>query len=304
MLSYIVRRLIVAVFALFAVSALTFTLINTSVDPAIAIAGETASAADIALVREQYGLNEPLAKRYLTWVGDVLQGKLGVSYRQKRPVADILWERLPVTLKLAAAAIGFALLLSLPLGILSAIRPNSIFDQIALLIALAGQAVPSFWFSLMLILLFGVTLNWLPISGNTSALNYVMPAMALGYYASPAIMRLTRAGMMDVLNDNFIVTARAKGVPEWRIVLRHALPVAIQPVVSVASVQLGFMLGGSVVIESVFSMNGVGYLGWEAITTADIPILQAIVVGMAGIYILLTLLADVVNAWLDPRIRR
>ena len=304
MLSYIVNRLIVAVFALFAVSALTFTLINTSVDPAIAIAGETASAEDIALVRERHGLNQPLVKRYLSWVGDVVQGDLGISYRQKRPVADILRERLPVTLTLAAAAIGFALALSLPLGILSAIRPNSIFDQIALLIALAGQAIPSFWFSLMLILLFGVTLNWLPISGNASALNYVMPAIALGYYASPAIMRLTRAGMIDVLNDNFIVTARAKGVPEWRIVLRHALPVAIQPVVSIASVQLGFMLGGSVVIESVFSMNGVGYLGWEAITTADIPILQAIVVGMAGVYILLTLLADVINAWLDPRVRR
>ena len=186
---------------------------------------------------------------------------------------------------------------------LAAVRPNSWVDRLALGLSVLGQALPSFWFALILIIVFGLKLRWLPVSGNATWEHFVLPAIALGYYATPAFMRLTRAGMLEVLASDYIRTARAKGLRPMTVLFKHALRNAIIPVVAVAAVQFGFMLGGSIVIESVFSLNGVGYLGWEAISRADFPVVQAIVLILACIYVLLTLLADMLNAVLDPRIR-
>ena len=218
-------------------------------------------------------------------------------------MSALVAERMPTTMFLGAAAIGFALLLSIPLGVVAALKPNSWVDRLTLTIAVVGQAMPTFWFALLLMYLFGVTLKMLPISGGDTWQHFILPSIALGYYATPAIMRLTRSGMLEVLESDYIRTARAKGLRNASVLFKHALRNAVAPVVALAAVQLGFMLGGSVVIETIFAMNGLGYLAWQAISHNDFPVVQAVVLLISLVYIVLTLLADVANAWLDPRIR-
>jgi peptide/nickel transport system permease protein len=204
---------------------------------------------------------------------------------------------------LGVCGISFALLTAIPLGVAAAVRPNSFIDRTALFLSVVGQAMPSFWFGLMLIILFSVQLNWLPPSGSSSWKNFIMPTIVLGYYAMPAIMRLTRAGMLEVLNADYVRTARAKGAGEWRVLFKHALRNAVVPVVSLAAVQMGFMLGGSIVVESIFALHGAGYLAWESIGRNDLPTVQALILVFASFYIVFTFLSDIANAWLDPRIR-
>lgn len=303
MLIYIAKRLGMTVLVVATTSVIAFLLVHLSGDPAAAMAGEGASPADVEAVRQLYGFDRPLAAQYLDWLGRVLTGDFGRSYYLRVEVATLLAEHLPVTATLGLLALGFALLLSLPLGVLAALRPNTLIDRVSLWLAVAGQALPSFLFALGLMYLFGVVLRWLPISGGGSLLHYVMPSIALGYYATPAFMRLTRSGMMDVLQSDHVRTARAYGLAPWRVVIRHGLRHAIIPVVSLAAVQLGFMLGGSIVIETVFSLKGLGYLAWESIQRSDIEVIQAILLVIAAGYAVLTLLADILNAVLDPRIR-
>ena len=303
MLAYSVKRLLLAALVAFTVSLVTFVLLRVSGDVAAAIAGESATSADIEKVREAYGLNRPLFIQYLEWIGGALTGNFGESFYFKSPVSGIIADRISVTMILGACALGFALVLSIPLGVVAALRPNTWVDRLALTLSVLGQALPTFWFALMMIILFGVTLRWLPITGSSTWKHFVMPAVALGYYATPAIMRLTRTGMLDVLSSDYIRTARAKGLRTGTVLFKHALRNAIIPVVSLAAVQFGFMLGGSIVIETIFALHGLGYLAWESITRSDVAVVQAIVLILACFYIVLTLLADLLNAYLDPRIR-
>jgi peptide/nickel transport system permease protein len=215
----------------------------------------------------------------------------------------LIRDRLPVTLTLGLTGLAIALSIGLPLGILAAMREGSAVDRGIMLVALFGQAMPGFWLGLILIVWFGLELQWLPISGVDTWQGYIMPGVVLAFSAIPALMRLTRSGMIDALAADYIRTARAKGLSRSKIVLKHALRNAAMPVVSIAAVQLGFMLGGSVVTESVFALPGVGYLAWESITKNDFPVVQAVVLFLAVIYIALTLLADMMNALLDPRLR-
>lgn len=300
---YSLKRLLIGVFVLFAISMLSFGLTNAATDPAQAIAGNGATQADIEAIRVAYGFDKPVATRYLVWLKGALGGDLGESFRQKRPVVAVITERLGVTLTLGAAALTFAVLLSIPLGIFAAMRPNTWVDRLAMALALVGQAMPTFWFALLGIVIFSVGLGWLPASGVNDWRGYLLPAMALGYYATPTLMRLTRSGMLEVLEADYIRTARAKGLSRSTVVIKHALRNAILPVVSVAAVQFGFMLGGSVVIETIFALPGVGYLAWESISLSDLPVVQAIVLMVAVLYVLLTLASDILNAWLDPRVR-
>lgn len=286
-----------------AVSLITFTLLRLSGDPAAAMAGENASQEDIEYVRKHYGFDKPLPVQYYNWLSKALQGNFGMSIYLKTQVSDIIFTRAPTTIILGACALSFALILSIPLGVLAAMYPNTTLDRVALTIAVVGQALPSFFFALILIIVFGVWLRWLPISGHSSWLNFIMPSIALGYYATPAIMRLTRAGMMDVMASDYIRTARAKGLRPRTVLFKHALRNAIIPVVSLSAVQLGFMLGGSIVIETIFSLNGLGNLAWQSIQRSDFEVMQAIVLSVASFYIVLTFLADMLNAFLDPRIR-
>ena len=218
MLLYALKRFGVAILVAISVSIVTFSLLHVSGDPAAAMAGESASEEDIEYVRKHYGFDRPLPVQYVDWASKAIKGDFGISIYLKRPVAGVLAERAPVTMTLGALSLTFALVLAIPLGVLAAMFPNTIIDRFALTVAVIGQALPNFFFALIMIIVFGVWLRWLPISGHASWLNFIMPSIALGYYATPAIMRLTRAGMMDVLSSDYIRTARAKGLKP-RIVL-------------------------------------------------------------------------------------
>ncbi|WOI57649.1 ABC transporter permease [Palleronia sp. LCG004] len=303
MLSFILKRTGLALLVAFTVSFISFSLLFMSGDPAAALAGETASGEDIEAIRRIYGFDRPMLVQYGEWLFSALRGDFGESYYFKLPVAGLIAERLQVTMTLGVCGITFALLTAVPLGVAAAIRPNSIIDRAALFLSVAGQAMPSFWFGLILIVVFAIQLGMLPPSGADSWRHFILPTIVLGYYAMPAIMRLTRAGMLDTLNSDYIRTARAKGAGEGRVLFKHALRNAIIPVVSLAAVQMGFMLGGSIVVESVFALHGAGYLAWESIARNDLPTVQALILVFSMFYIVFTLLADVLNAWLDPRMR-
>jgi len=303
MLVYVLRRLLVAFSVMLTVAVVSFMLLHLSGDLATAIAGPEASAADVEKVRVQYGLDRPIASQFADWLGAAVRLDFGRSFYFQNSVMELVGERLPVTLKLGGVALLLAVIVAIPLGVLAALYRDSWVDRGALLVAVVGQAMPNFWFALTLVLVFAVGLKWLPVAGNTSWLHFVLPAVALGYYAMPSLMRLTRAGMLDVLGADYIRTARAKGLSPARVVFKHALRNAIIPVMALAAVELGFMLGGSVVIESVYSLQGLGQLAWDSISRNDYPVVQAVVLIIATFYIGLTFVADVINAALDPRMR-
>ncbi|MFA7666569.1 MAG: ABC transporter permease [Burkholderiaceae bacterium] len=303
MLVYILKRLGLALLVALAVSIIAFLLLRLSGDPAIAIAGEGAQEADIALIRTTYGFDRPLPVQYVDWLGKSLRGDFGDSIYFKVPAASLIFDKLQTTLLLGFLALAFALAISVPLGVLAAIYRNSWLDRLCLAIAVIGQALPNFFFALLLIMLFSITLRWLPVSGSGSWAHFVMPTIDLGYYAAPAFMRLIRAGMIEVLDADYIRTARAKGLPTSTVVFKHALRNAVVPVVALAAVQLGYLLGGSVVVETIFALDGLGYLAYQSITYKDFPVMQTIVLLLSVIYVVLTLASDIVNAWLDPRIR-
>lgn len=303
MFNYTLKRLGLAALVALAVSALAFVLLRLSGDVAIAIAGEGARAEDIAAVRQQYGLDRPLVVQYFDWLAKTLSGDFGQSLYFRTPVFDLIITKIQTTLVLAVLSILFALGLSLPLGIMAAVWQNSWIDRLCLWIAVAGQALPNFFFALCLVMVFSIGLGWLPVSGADSWEHFIMPTVALGYYVTPPFMRLVRAGMIEVLNADYIRTARAKGLPPVTVILRHALRNALVPVVALTAVQLGFLLGGSIVIETVFALDGLGYLAYQAIAQKDFPVIQAVLMLLSVGYVGLTLLADLVNAWLDPRIR-
>jgi peptide/nickel transport system permease protein len=303
MVNFALKRLGVAVLVALTVSILSFSMIYLSGDPAVALAGEGSTNEDVETIRIYYGFDRPIYVQYLDWLWNALNGNLGTSNYLRSDVSEVIFERLPTTMLLGACAITFALVLSIPLGVLAAIRPNSVIDRVALSIAVVGQAMPSFWLALTMILWFGINWRLLPITGTDSWLNFIMPSIALGYYVTPAVMRLTRAGMLEVLSSDYIRTARAKGLQPMTVLFKHALRNAIIPVVSLTAVQFGFMLGGSIVIETIFNINGLGFLAWESIQRADLPVMQAIVLVLSIFYILLTFVSDLVNAFLDPRIR-
>lgn len=303
MLSFILKRLGLAFLVAVTVSLISFILLYLSGDPAIALAGEGASSEDIAAINARYGFDRPMVVQYGSWLLSALTGDFGESYYFKMPVSALLAERLSVTMLLGVCGISFALVTAVPLGVVAAMRPNSIIDRFALLLSVAGQAMPSFWFGLILVVVFSIKLRWLPASGSTTWAHFILPTVVLGYYAMPAIMRLTRAGMLEVLSSDYIRTARAKGASEGRVLFKHALRNAIIPVVSLAAVQMGFMLGGSIVVESIFALHGAGFLAYESISRNDLPTVQALVLIFSMFYIVFTFTADVLNAWLDPRMR-
>jgi peptide/nickel transport system permease protein len=302
-IGYILKRLGLALLVALAVSAITFFLLRLSGDVALAIAGEGAQKEDLDLIRKTYGLDRPLIVQYVDWLWQTLQGNFGSSLYFKTDVNRLVLDKLPTTIILGFTALGFALLISIPLGVLAAVYANSWIDRMALAIAVVGQALPNFFFALILVMIFSITLRWLPVSGSGTWLHFIMPTIALGYYVAPAFMRLIRAGMIEVLSADYIRTARAKGLPTHKVIFKHALRNAVVPVVALTAVQLGFLLGGSVVIETIFALDGLGYLAYQSITYKDFPVMQVIVLLLSILYVLLTLASDIANAWLDPRIR-
>jgi len=303
MVRFLLQRLALAAGVCLTVSLLAFLLLNASGDVAASIAGEEATPERIAAIRASLGLDAPWPVRYGHWVWAAVQGDLGVSLFFHEPVTNLIGQHLPKTLILASLALVFMLVVSVVLGICSAVWRNRWIDRVALTIAVIGQAMPTFWFGLLLIVVFALTLGVVPASGSDTLVHYVLPAIALGYYSTPPLMRLIRTSMIDALASDYIRTARAKGMRAWKIVFKHALRNAAIPVVALLTVQFGNMLGGSVVIETVFNVQGLGFLAWESITRMDIPVVQAVLLIVAVFYIVMVLLSDMVNAWLDPRIR-
>jgi peptide/nickel transport system permease protein len=302
-LGYAARRMALAGLVALAVSLIAFFLLRVSGDPAMAIAGEGATQADLDLIRRSYGFDRPVFVQYLDWLWRTLRGEFGDSIYFKTPAGPLILSKLQTTLVLGLSSLLFALAISIPLGVLAALYKDSWIDRLCLALAVVGQALPNFFFALVLIMVFSITLGVLPVSGSDSWQHFIMPTIALGYYAAPAFMRLIRAGMIEVLEADYIRTARALGLPAWRVVFRHALRNAMVPVVALTAVQLGFLLGGSVVIETIFALDGLGYLAYQSITYKDFPVMQLIVLLLSLIYVVLTLAADMANAWLDPRIR-
>ncbi len=303
MLRFFLRRFAVAVAVALTVLTLAFLLTRVSGDLAISIAGPNATAEDVESIRQAYGLNRPVWVQYFDWLGRAVQGDFGESYFFRDRVANLIAARMPVTITLGLVGLAVALVVSLPLGILAAVREGSWVDRAVGLVAMIGQAMPSFWLGLVLMIVFGLQLAWLPISGVDTWDGYILPGIVLAFSAIPSLTRLTRSGMIEALSSDYIRTARAKGLTRLSILVKHGFRNAAIPVVSIAAVQLGFMLGGSVVIETVFALHGVGFLAWESISKNDFPVVQAVVLVLAIIYIGLTLLADLLNALLDPRLR-
>jgi peptide/nickel transport system permease protein len=303
MLKFLVQRGLLAITVAITASIITFTLLNFAIDPAAAIVGETDDPRIVEAVREQLGLNRPAHIRYAEWLTGLMKGDLGQSYVLKTPVFDIIKEHAPVTIRLAFMAMAVTICIAIPLGIAAALRPGEAIDRFALSVAAAIQATPNFWLGLLFILIFAVYLGLVPVSGDDQWTNYILPALILGKGSVPNVMRLTRAGLIEAMSADYIRTAKAKGYIGWKLLRRHALRNAILPVVSVLALELGSQLGGSVVTEVVFSMNGLGRLALNSVMTGDIPTLQMLVLVFAILFVLMTLLADLLNAWLDPRIR-
>jgi peptide/nickel transport system permease protein len=303
MTRYLLGRIALALSVALAVSALAFLVLRLSGDVAIAIAGEGASNADLDIIRETYGLNRPLVVQYGAWLWQTLGGDFGSSLYFKVPVSELVLQKLPTTVILGISGLLLGLLIALPLGVCAAIWRNSWIDRVAMGVAVIAQAVPTFFVALVLIMLLAVWQRWLPVSGSGTWQHFVMPTITLGFYVMPPFMRLIRSNMIEVLSADYVRTARAKGLPARTVILRHAFRNAVVPLIGLIAVQLGFLLGGSVVVESVFALDGLGYLAFRSISYKDFPVLQSIVLLLSLIYVVLTTLADIANVWLDPRLK-
>jgi ABC-type dipeptide/oligopeptide/nickel transport system permease component len=301
--SFLLRRLTLAVAVTLSVSIIAFLLLRLTGDVAVALAGEGASNVEIEAIRARYRLDRALPIQYIDWLWLVLSGDLGMSLYFRQPVLDVIDERIWTTLALSLLGLIFASAVGIPLGVMAGMRPNTWLDRVALAISSFGQAMPIFWFSLLLILVFGVYLKILPVSGGGTAAHYVLPSISLSYYFAPALMRLTRAGMIQAYQSDYVRAAFAKGLRERTVVLKHALPNALLPVISLAAVQFGFMLSGSIITESIFSLPGLGHLAWTSIGRGDFPVLQGILLVFSLVFVALVFLADLITAWLDPRLR-
>jgi len=310
-MNYLWRRFPSLLLTLFLISLVTFVVVQVVPgDPAQIILGTEAPPEALADLRAQLGLHRPLPLQYLSWLTGVLRGDLGVSLRHGRPVATLIAERLPVTLSLATLSLSLAVLLAVPLGILAATHQHSALDYGVLLLAQAGLALPSFWIGILLILLFALSWRWLPSGGYVpwgespleALRSLVMPILALGLPVAGVLARLVRASMLEELSRDHIRTARAKGLSETQIIVRHVLRNALIPTVTLLGLQLGFLLGGSIVIEQVFALPGVGRLVLFAINNRDLPLIQGLVLFIAALVVTINFLVDMAYTWLDPRI--
>ena len=304
MKTFIIKQFLQAIGVCLVISMISFFLLFLNTDPALLLLPPEAEVSDIAKFKKQMGLDRPVPVQYLDFLGKVvLHGDFGNSFMAKVPAATLVRERLPATLRLALAALILVNLVALPLGIFSAIRRYSILDNVATFTALLGQAMPLYWFGIMLIIIFGVWLRWLPISGSDTWAHLVLPAVTLASWILPINMRMVRSGMLDVLNQDYIRTARAKGLVERKVLIKHAFKNAAIPVITITGMQLGALLGGAVVTETVFAWPGLGRLAVDSIRMGDYPVVQAIVVVFALFVVVGNLAADILAALIDPRIR-
>ena len=304
MIRYILKRLAMLVPVLLGVSIISFALLRlVPGDPAVLLAGEDANPDFIEAVRKEYGFDQPLHVQYLRFMGNVLQGDFGISIRSREPVVNLLKQRFIFTLKLSLCAILIASLIGLIAGIISATRQYSIFDNLSMIGALFGISMPIFWLGLLLMLIFGVYLRWLPVGGSGELRHLVLPALAMGAASAAVIARMTRASMLEVIRQDFIRTARANGLRERVVIYKHALKNAMIPVITVFGLEFGYMLGGAVLTETVFSLPGIGRLMVEGIFQRDYAVVQGAMILVATTFVVVNLLTDIAYAFFDPKIR-
>jgi ABC-type dipeptide/oligopeptide/nickel transport system permease component len=303
MKAYLIRRLWQSILVLLGVSVVVFLILHLTGDPALLLLPPEASADDIARFRRAMGFDDPIAVQYLRFLRGAVRGSFGESLRHGEPAMTLVLERLPATVELAGAGLLIAICLAIPTGIVSAVRRNKPIDYVATVFALLGQAMPTFWLGIMLILVFSVQFGWLPSSGRGGLVHLILPAITLGLFTTARITRLTRSGMLEVLGQDYIRTARAKGVSEPPVIWKHALRNASIPIVTIVGIELGTLLGGSVITETIFAWPGVGRLSVQAIFNRDYPVVQAAVFLLASTFVLVNFLVDVIYTYLDPRIR-
>ena len=303
MTRYVLKRLIYAVFVIFCVVTIVFFLTRLSGDPARLMAAPDASDEEILELREALGLNKPLIVQYGEYLVRAVQGDFGMSYRHGEPAMQLVLDRLPMTMRLSGMALLIALLVALPLGLIAAVYRDSVLDQAAMTLSLFGQSFPTFWMGIMLILIFSETLRWLPTSGTGGIEYMILPAVTLSFQTTANVTMLLRSSMLEVLGTDYIRTARAKGVQERGVIVAHALRNAALPVITAISLQIGPMLGGAVVTETVFAYPGMGRLAVQAINNRDFTVIQAFVVVMAVIIVSINLITDLIYTVVDPRIK-
>ena len=303
MMVYLIQRLLQTVVILLGVTLLVFVLIRLSGDPAALYLPEGATDAQISALRERLGLDQPLHVQFATFLTSMVRGDFGTSLWHRRPAVDLILERLPATIELTLIALAFAVAIAIPIGVLSAVWRNSAFDAVARIVALLGLSIPNFWLGIMLILVFSVELQVLPAFGRGSASHLILPGIALGSAAAGTIMRLVRSNVLETLHLDYVRTARAKGLPERVILVKHVLRNSAIPALTFTGLQLGYLLSGSIVTETVFAYPGVGRLAVQAINNRDFAVVQAFVAFAAVIFALTNLLVDMLYTLLDPRIR-
>jgi peptide/nickel transport system permease protein len=300
---YVARRLLQALLVLLGVSFVVFLILYLTGDPALVLLPPDATVEDVRKFRETMGFNDPFLVQYGRFLSGALRGDFGQSVRHGESAFALVVERMPATFELAGAALIIALCLAIPTGIVSAVRRNTTIDYFSTVTALLGQSMPTFWLGIMLILVFSVWLNLLPSSGRGTLQHLLMPALTLGLFTTARIMRLTRSGMLEVLSQDYIRTARAKGVGNPPVVWKHALKNAAIPIVTIVGIELGTLLGGAVITETIFAWPGVGRLSVQAIYNRDYPVVQAAVFLLASTFVLVNLFVDLIYTYLDPRIR-
>lgn len=303
---YALQRLVFTIPVLFGVSVLTFLMLHLIPgDPVAAmfVGQGGASEEQLEAIRDNLGLNDSLPVQYVNYMRNLVQGDLGTSIRTKQPVADMIGNNLPSTIKLTFASMAIAIVLGVTLGVIAAIKRGSIIDSIVMFIGLAGVSMPSFWLGLLLISLFSIRLNWLPIIGGNDWKGLILPATALGFAAAATIARMVRSSLLEVLSEQYIVTARAKGLKEGGVIIRHAMRNATIPVLTVVGLQFGSLLAGAVIIEQVFARQGIGRMLVTALQSRDFPVAQGGVLFVATVYVLMNLLVDLLYGVVDPRIR-
>lgn len=300
---YILQRLLHGVMVLFGVSIVVFLLMHLSGDPVAVLLPLDTPLEDVEIFRHSMGFDRPLPIQYFYFISRAVRGDFGYSYHYRTDALPLVVQRMPYTLKLTAAALCVSLFFSLPAGIVAAAKKDSLIDVLVRIFVLIGQAVPGFWLALVLIMVFAVKLRWLPVSGSRGWQALVLPAITAGSFSMATVTRLLRSSLLEVLGEDYVRTARGKGLSSWQVLTRHALKNSAIPVVTVIGIQMGFLLGGAVIAEVVFAYPGMGRLAVTAISYRDLPVIQSFVTVTSVIVVIINLCVDILYSWLDPRIR-
>src|SRR4030042_974626 len=300
--SYLLKRLYHSFVVIFGIPLIIFAITHMIGDPVVLLLSPEATHADRDELQRQLGLDRSLPVTTLVFLKDAVRGHFGISFRHQRPALELVLQHLPATLELTLAAMVLSILISIPLGILASMKPGSLLDRTGMTFALFGQSAPVFWIGIMFILLFGVKLRWFPISGSGGIENLIMPAMPLALFSPAPQPRLTRSSMLDVLDKDFIRTARSKGLHEFKVILKHGLKNALIPIITIVALQFGMMLSGAVITETIFAWPGVGRLAVNAIYDRDYPVIQAAVFVTSFFFIFINLIVDIIYTKIDPRI--